>query len=83
MKITIIRRGGFSGITLPPKTLETSDPAIISYAEKVCSLKSQPAVADGLTYVITTVSDEGKTQETTLHGELDNEDFQELLKAVL
>lgn len=83
MKISISRSGGFSGISLPTKALDTADPTIIARAWAVAALTDSPAVADGLTYTISITGDDGKVQTKTLHGEVDNEDFQELLRAVI
>lgn len=63
MKITVTRSGGFAGITMPPKSLETDDKDVMSLAEAVASELDHignHVTPDGMTYEIF-IEDEGHT----------------------
>lgn len=80
MKISIVQSGGFAGITLPPKVLETDDPEIKQAAQSLSSSSSN-TVYDGFTYDISI--EENNTTKYVRIGDEENENLQKLLKIVL
>ncbi len=82
MKITIKRSGGFAGIQMPPKVLETDDPKTIDEMHQIMHphYKVESYLADGMQYDIT-VEEHGDTKSFIIKDN-DDEVFQSLLRKV-
>ena len=84
MKIIVRQSGGFAGITLPSKVLETDDEQIKILAREVLNDPTgSNDVADGIFYEIT-VEEDGKISTAKLqhHGGVGSKNLNELMKVI-
>lgn len=82
MRISIKRSGGFSGVQMPPKILETDDEEMKLLAREVVASASDNNLVDGMQYDIT-IEEDGKETSARLFSHGEDEKLFRLAKAVI